>query len=283
MHYLSRDDIRCCYTRSHPTCDNIPELTFFWHFGPGYGLDHSSPLWFVAGKGKTTTSPLRPQSAFLSSSDARLRIEPGILYHLRTRTSYPAIWYTLIIRPLNENISWFWNIYDSLEMLPADLELVAETKSNSLSEGHTTSPICHLHLFKNTTSKMDKHHDPNFNLFFSFKVMACQICIYAYIYWVQRKGGRQDSPKIKVGQNNHAQGFLASIWSSRLISQIHIKSTGDQTQTVRRLARTPGVPSRVLYQKPNLVNWADRSPHSLSRKANSPYCITLEKGGLSSN
>ena len=178
---------------------------------------------------------------------------------------------------------WFTRDDDTDDKWPADLELVAETKSNSLSEGHTTSPICHLHLFKNTTSKMDKHHDPNFNLFFSFKVMACQICIYAYIYWVQRKGGRQDSPKIKVGQNNHAQGFLASIWSSRLISQIHIKSTGDQTQTVRRLARTPGVPSRVLYQKPNLVNWADRSPHSLSRKANSPYCITLEKGGLSSN
>ena len=30
MHYWSRDDIRCCYTRSHPTCDNIPELTFFF-------------------------------------------------------------------------------------------------------------------------------------------------------------------------------------------------------------------------------------------------------------
>ena len=29
----------------------------------------------------------------------------------------------------------------------------------------------------------------------------------------------------------------------------------------------------------NLVNCADRSPHSLSRKANSPYCITLEIGG----
>ena len=66
----------------------IPKLTFLLTFLTW--LDHYSPLWFVARKGKTTTSPLRPQFAFLSSSDARLRIEPGILYQLTLRINYLA-------------------------------------------------------------------------------------------------------------------------------------------------------------------------------------------------